>query len=131
MKVAFATDDGRAINSHFGHCRSFMIYEITPEKYEWSETRQVTEAAEGDEIGRIEARVDAIRDCSLLFITQIGASAAAKVTRRQIMPVKVEDGTPILEQLDRLLQMLQTRPPIWLVKVMKQNQRKEEPHECQ
>lgn len=130
MKVAFASDDGRLINSHFGHCKTFTIYNVTPEKFEWAELRNVPEAGEGDEIGRIEARVNTILDCSLLFVTQIGSTAAAKVTRNKIMPVKVDHDTPILDKLDQLLHMLQTKPPIWLAKIVKQDQQKEEAHEC-
>lgn len=131
MKVAFASEDGRNINSHFGHCKAFTIYEITPEEYVWSELRNVPEYEEGDEYDKIDARVKTIGDCSLLFVTQIGSTAAAKVTRQQIMPVKVEHGTSILEQMDRLLHMLQTKPPLWLAKLIQQEKRKEDVHECE
>ncbi|MNE99204.1 hypothetical protein D3C80_1978460 [compost metagenome] len=50
---------------------------------------------------------------------QIGASAAARVTRRKIMPVKVPFGSPIDEQVKRLVEMLQGKPPMWLAKVLR------------
>lgn len=121
MRAAFATDGGRLINTHFGHCRTFMIYEITTERFRWMETRKVLEPENADESGRIQARLNAITDCTLVFVTAIGASGAAQVTRSKIMPVKVDHETEILQQLDRLLLMLQTKPPLWLVKAMNES----------
>lgn len=72
-----------------------------------------------DEAGRIDSRLEAIGDCTLIFIMQIGASAAARVTRRKIMPVKVPFGSPIDEQVKRLVEMLQGKPPMWLAKVLR------------
>lgn len=126
MKVAFATDDERIVNSHFGRCELFIIYDITPEKYSWYTTRYVSSNPDDDEYGKIDKRVGAISDCSLVFVTQIGPTAAAKVTKQKIMPIKVETGTEILQQLDRLLVMLQNKPPLWLAKIMKQESQNRE-----
>lgn len=122
MKAAFATDGGRLINTHFGHCRTFMIYEITTERFKWLETRKVGEPEHDDEAGRIEERLNAIMDCNLVFTTAIGGPAAARVTRNKIMPVKVDHDTEILQQLDRLVFLLRTKPPLWLVRAMKENE---------
>lgn len=35
------------------------------------------------------------------------------------MPVKVPPGSPIEEQLKRLVEMLQGKPPMWLAKVLR------------
>ncbi|HBI02787.1 MAG TPA: nitrogen fixation protein NifX [Paenibacillaceae bacterium] len=126
MKVAFATDDEKVINSHFGKCELFIIYDITPEKYSWYTTRYIANENDDDEYGRIDKRVDAMSDCSLVFITQIGPTAAAKVTKKKIMPIKVESGTEIVQQLDRLLLMLQNKPPLWLAKIMNQESKNQE-----
>lgn len=122
MKVAFATDGGRLINTHFGHCQTFMVYEITTERFKWLETRKVVEPENNTEASRIEARLNTIMDCTLVFVTAIGASAAARVTRNKIMPVKVDHDTEILQQLDRLLDMLRTKPPLWLVRALKESE---------
>ena len=60
MKVAFATDDEKVINSHFGKCQLFIIYEMTPDKYTWYTTRYINVSEDDDEFGRIEKRVEAI-----------------------------------------------------------------------
>ncbi|MGN8843889.1 NifB/NifX family molybdenum-iron cluster-binding protein [Niallia sp. HCP3S3_B10] len=118
MKIAFATDDGKHVDTHFGYTESFDIYDISKEKYEKVQTRVVSCASEISENNRIDYRINIIVDCKLLFITQIGPAAAARVTRNKIMPIKVKEGTLIQEQLDRLLLLLQSKPPLWLAKAL-------------
>lgn len=128
MKVAFASNDGEFVNTHFGYANHFEVYELTFEKIEKLPTRVVKNEEDDSENGRIENRLNAIVDCTLLFITQIGPAAAARVTRNQIMPIKVPDNTSINEQLERLLTMLQTKPPLWLQKAMNGNKNTENAH---
>lgn len=118
IKVAFSTADGELINTHFGYSNAFDIYQITKERYEKLATRVIIDDGNNNESDRIEERLNLVIDCTLLFITQIGPTAAARVTRNKIMPVKVKEDTSIKEQLERLLKMLQTNPPLWLVKAM-------------
>ncbi|QWU15165.1 nitrogen fixation protein NifX [Paenibacillus sophorae] len=119
MKVAFATDDGVRVNAHFGQSSMFAIYNLTKGSSELLELRRIPDIAAQDEMGKIDSRIEAIEDCTLIFLMQIGASAAAKVTRRKIMPVKVPFGSPIDEQVKRLEEMLQGKPPMWLAKVLR------------
>lgn len=119
MKVAFATDDGVRVNAHFGQSSMFAIYHVTRSGSELHELRRIPDIAAQDESGKIDMRIQAVEDCTLIFIMQIGASAAAKVTRRKIMPVKVPFGSPIEEQVKRLTEMLQGKPPMWLAKVLR------------
>lgn len=126
MKIAFASDDGEHVNTHFGFCEKFEIYEVTAKLYERLPAKIVEANQFIDEFGRIESRVNAVKDCTLLFITQIGPAAAARVTRNKIMPIKVDDGTKITEQLERLMTMLKNRPPLWLAKAINESAQKDE-----
>ncbi|WP_340025480.1 nitrogen fixation protein NifX [Paenibacillus sp. FSL K6-1096] len=119
MKVAFATDDGSRVNAHFGQSPMFAVYEVTKSGASLVELRRLTIVPGQDEAGKIDSRLEAVSDCTLIFIMQIGASAAARVTRRKIMPVKVPIGSSIEEQLKRLTEMLQGKPPMWLAKVLR------------
>ncbi|GGF59576.1 nitrogen fixation protein NifX [Paenibacillus albidus] len=119
MKVAFATDDGIRVNAHFGQSPMFAVYNVTRSGGELLALRRLPEALHQDEAGKIDCRLAAIADCTLIFLMQIGASAAARVTRRQIMPVKVPFGSPVEEQVKRLVEMLQGKPPLWLAKVLR------------
>lgn len=118
MKVAFSTDDGILVNAHFGQSPMFAIYEVTPAGTELLEHRQVLPENELHEAGKIASRIRLIEDCALVFLVQIGASAAAQVTKRSIMPVKVTINSPIEDQLQRLQQMLLRNPPMWLAKIL-------------
>lgn len=119
MKVAFATDDGNRVNTHFGQSPMFAIYNVTKSGGELVGIRKIPVILNQDEAGKIDNRLESVSDCTLIFIMQIGASAAARVTRRQIMPVKVPMGSPIDEQVKRLVEMLQGKPPMWLAKVLR------------
>ncbi|MMZ68126.1 hypothetical protein D1872_307760 [compost metagenome] len=67
-----------------------------------------------------------MEDCALVFLMQIGASAAARVTRKKIMPVKVPGGSSIEGQLRRLQEMLRGTPPLWLAKIFNEEEALEE-----
>lgn len=120
MKVAFASMDGKTVDAHFGHCERFTILHIDQTGYHYLESRDVPHEAGEGEVDKIENRVAAVADCTLLFICQIGPAAAARVTRKGVMPVKVALGTRVSEQLEQLLDKLKNNPPLWLVKAMKQ-----------
>lgn len=119
MKVAFATEDGKRVDSHFGRCACFSVFEINESEYQWLAAREISETGLQVESEKIEKRVDAVKDCTLLFVCQIGPTAAARVTRAGVMPLKVEEGTEIVGQLERLQTMLKNKPPLWLVKAMR------------
>lgn len=125
MKVAFATDDGIRVNAHFGQSPMFAVYNVTKNGGELIEHRKLPVILNQDEAGKIDSRLEAVGDCTLIFIMQIGASAAARVTRRKMMPVKVPPGSPIEEQVKRLVDMLQGKPPMWLAKVLRAEEERE------
>lgn len=119
MKVAFATEDGKRVDSHFGRCMVFSVFEVNEKGYKWLEAREVSEQSIQVESEKNERRVELVKDCTLLFICQIGPTAAAKITRAGVMPLKVEEGTEVIGQLERLQAMLANKPPLWLVKAMR------------
>ncbi|MNN00040.1 Dinitrogenase iron-molybdenum cofactor [compost metagenome] len=119
MKVAFATNDGLKVDSHFGQSPMYTVYDVHPGEACFIENRTVPIQIAQDEGSKIEMRISLIEDCTLVFIMQIGASAAARVTSRKMMPVKVPAGSSIEEQIARLLEMLRGKPPMWLSKVLK------------
>ncbi|CAO5193610.1 Protein NifX [Frankia sp. AiPs1] len=118
LKIAFATGDGTAVDSHFGWCRRFDVYEVNPEGATLLDSRLLDEASE-DEENKIETRLSAVMDCAILNICDIGGTAAARVIKAKIHPVKVIKGTPIPGLLDRYVATLAGTPPPWLRKVMK------------
>lgn len=115
MKIAFATKDNITVNDHFGWCRTFAVYTVNREDFKFVEVRNVTEV--GDEIDKIDKRIEAIRDCTILYCSEIGPVAAARVVRSRIHPIRSSVPESINEILKRLVETLK-RPPLWLKKVI-------------
>ncbi|WP_018501678.1 nitrogen fixation protein NifX [Parafrankia discariae] len=118
LKIGFATSDGSAVDQHFGWCRRFDVYEVGPEGYRLFETRELGPAEE-DEEDKIASRLAAVVDCAILNVCDIGGTAAAKVVKARIHPMKVAKGTEIDALLTKFVAVLAGSPPPWLRKVLK------------
>jgi nitrogen fixation protein NifX len=125
MKVAFATQDLRTLDAHFGGARNLAIYDVTPDGYRFLEAVRFQEASNQDGVhaedghDRLSARVDALQGCALLFVLAIGGPAAAKVVSHKVHPVKLPRPEPINDILERVRTMLKGTPPPWLRKAMR------------
>lgn len=128
--MAFATADGITIDEHFGRAGMFKVYEITQDGYGLIETRKFAEgrdsAIEGTrDMGlmheeAVQAKVNRLSDCKIIFIAEIGGPSAARLIRKGIMPVKIKAPSPIEEEAQRLYESLKTSPPPWLRKSMEE-----------
>jgi nitrogen fixation protein NifX len=119
MKVAFATEDLKSVDAHFGWAKNIMVYEIDQEGYEHSET--LTFGGDLKEDGnedKLAPKVEAIADCAILYVSAIGGSAAARVVAKRVHPVKVPQPEGITSILDRLQVVLRGTPPPWLRKAL-------------
>jgi len=120
MKMAFASNDGKTLDSHFGQCTSFSIFDFGGQGYRLLESRSVPGPQEGtEECDKFQQRVDIIQDCTVLFVTKIGGDATKRVLKAGIILLQSEQGSEIIPQLEQLRQMLKVRPPLWLVKALK------------
>ena len=117
MKVAFATKDGLKIDDHFGWAKMFSIYEISPEGYHFVRFEETPEDRE-EEDDRIVYKIQAISDCSIMYCEAIGPTAAAKVTRARIHPIKVKEPRDIEEEVRAIQTMLQGNPPPWIKRIL-------------
>ncbi len=115
IRVACATDSGELIDGHFGSCRAFVIYAVTPATVEFVDARSTLAADEAEDRNR--ARAELIADCQIGCFMSIGGPAAAKVVRVGVHPLKVRPNTRMDDILTRLQQTLNSPPP-WLAKVM-------------
>ena len=50
----------------------------------------------------LRPKIDAVRDCAILYVAAIGGSGAARVVAAGVHPVKVTKPEEITELLDRL-----------------------------
>lgn len=115
IRVACATDSGELIDGHFGSCRAFLVYQVSPTAVEFVNAFSTATADEAED--RNKARAALIGDCQIACFQSIGGPAAAKVVRAGAHPLKVAPNTRVDDMLARLQQALISPPP-WLAKVM-------------
>ncbi|MHB8166870.1 MAG: nitrogen fixation protein NifX [Sulfuricella sp.] len=125
MKVAFTTQDMKRVDAHFGWAKNVAIYEISPDGHRFVEVVQFDgDLNEDGNEDKLAAKIDAIRDCVIVYVAAIGGSAAARVVAAKIHPLKVPEDTEIAGLLDRLQQVLQGTPPPWLRKALEKGKEK-------
>ncbi|MBA4256319.1 MAG: nitrogen fixation protein NifX [Polaromonas sp.] len=119
MKIAFATQDKVRVDAHFGWAKSLVVYDVTPQGHRFVESFEFGDKLEedGDE-DKLAPKLDAIKDCAIVYVAAIGGSGAARVVALKIHPIKVPQPEPILDILDKLQQVLNGTPPPWLRKAM-------------
>ncbi len=119
MKIAFATQDLKRVDAHFGWAKNIAIYEVTPESYHFIEAIQFEgDLQEDGNEDKLAPKIEAIKDCTILYVAAIGGSGAARVVANQIHPIKVNEPEDIGEILVKLQAVLKGTPPPWLRKVM-------------
>lgn len=119
MKIAFATQDKERVDAHFGWAKCIVVYDVTPtghhlvESFEFGDTLE----EDGDE-DKLSPKLEAIKDCAIVYVAAIGGSGAARVVAMKIHPIKVPQPESIAVILDKLQVVLQGTPPPWLRKAL-------------
>lgn len=123
MKVAFTTQDMKRVDAHFGWARNIMIYELDTEGYTLDQVVEFSgELNEDGDEDKLVPKLEAIKDCAILYVAAIGGSGAARVVAQNIHPIKVNQPEPIEELLVKIQDVLKGNPPPWLRKVMMKGQ---------
>jgi len=122
MKIAFATQDKERVDAHFGWAKSIVVYEISSSGYSFVESFEFGDKLEedGDE-DKLTPKLEAIKDCAIVYVAAIGGSGAARVVAMKIHPIKVPQPESIIEILEKLQLVLQGTPPPWLRKALAKN----------
>ena len=119
MKVAFATEDLKHVDAHFGWAKNISVYDITPEEIRFVTTYKFSGDLQEDTTeDKLEPKLEAIADCAILYVAAIGGSGAARVVGKKIHPIKVNEPEPIDGLLLRLQTVLRGTPPPWLRKAL-------------
>jgi nitrogen fixation protein NifX len=123
MKVAFATQDLKRVDAHFGWAKNIAVYELTPENWTFLEAVQFDgDLKEDGNEDKLTPKIEVIKDCALLYVAAIGGSAAARVVANKIHPVKVSSPESIEDVLAKLKDVLNGTPPPWLRKALMKDQ---------
>lgn len=126
MKVAFSTTDGTHINEHFGRAERFVVYDFSREGYRRLDDKMIAPGGSFEETKGtgplhekvVNARVEFLSDCKIIYVTMIGAPSAARLVQRGIMPVKVKEGEVIEDTARHLMDTIQKSPPPWMRKLI-------------
>ncbi len=125
MKVAFTTSDGVHVNAHFGWAKKIAVYDVSPEGYQFSETLGFSgDLKEDGNEDKLVPKINALSGCTLVYVSAIGGSAAARLIKQKITPIKAQSEEQEIEDLlTRLVTTLQGTPPPWLRKVLREERR--------
>jgi nitrogen fixation protein NifX len=119
MKVAFATQDLKRVDAHFGWAKNISIYELTEDGHHFLETVQFDgDLQEDGNEDKLAPKIEAVKDCAILYVAAIGGSGAARVVANNIHPMKVSQPEAIEDLLDKLQAVLKGNPPPFLRKAM-------------
>ncbi len=110
MRIAVASTDGKVVNQHFGRARSFLIFEVRPEGWEFIEERESPPVCgsarkEGDQSAS-ERVFSTLSDCQAVVCAQAGLGMKNHLATRGIrlleMPYFIEDA---LKEIQKDLQL--------------------------
>lgn len=122
MKIAFTTSDKVHINAHFGSAKKIDVYEVTTDGYTFLETIRFDGNLDEDgNEDKLLPKIEALHDCTIVYVSAIGGSAAARLIKQRITPVKAQsEDQEISDVLTKLVQTLNGSPPPWLRKALQQ-----------
>ncbi|TQF29621.1 nitrogen fixation protein NifX [Bradyrhizobium sp. UNPA324] len=123
MKVAFATQDLKRVDAHFGWAKNIAIYDVNPDGHHFVEAIQFDgDLKEDGNEDKLAPKIEAIKDCTILYVAAIGGSGAARVVANNIHPMKVTQPEAIDDLCVKLEDVLKGSPPPWLRKVLAKGQ---------
>ena len=123
MKVAFAPQDLKRVAAHFGWAKNIAIYDVSPEGHRFVEAIQFDgDLKEDGNEDKLAPKIEAIKDCTILYVAAIGGSGAARVVANNIHPMKVAQPEAIDDLCLKLEDVLKGAPPPWLRKVLAKDQ---------
>jgi nitrogen fixation protein NifX len=122
MKIAFTTSDNVHINAHFGSAKKIDVYEVNQTQYEFVETLRFDgNLNEDGNEDKLLPKIEALHDCTIVYVSTIGGSAAARLIKQKITPIKAQSEVQeITDVLTKLVQTLNGSPPPWLRKALLQ-----------
>lgn len=110
VTVAFATNDMKRVNQHFGAAESFALYELAAEESHFAAAVQFGAATmDGDE-DKLAARIAALEGCVAVYCQAVGSSAIERLRTSGIQAVKVPHGARIRDLLASLAEELRQAP---------------------
>jgi nitrogen fixation protein NifX len=129
MKIAFTTKDRVHINAHFGWAKKIEVYEVDANGYQYLKTIDFDgDLKEDGNEDKLAPKVEALHDCTIVYVGAIGGSAAARLINHRITPIKARsEEDEIGDVLNKLVETLKGSPPPWLRKALQQKAERFQP----
>ena len=119
VKIAFASNDRRLVNQHFGAAQAFAIFAMSGSDFTLVEVAEFIETAMDGHEGKLAAKIELLDGCVAVYCNAVGASAIGQLLARGIQPMRVDEGSVIEDLLGSLQQNMRLDPPVWLAKHFK------------
>ncbi|MBM7035587.1 NifB/NifX family molybdenum-iron cluster-binding protein [Vibrio ulleungensis] len=118
--VAFATQDRRHVDQHFGSARCVMIYNVDATQWSLLEAVEYCSVDE-DRHAKLPTRISDLSElnCSAIFCNACGVSAIRQLLENGINPIKVHLDTDIHSLISGLQQQLLGEPMGWVKRALK------------
>jgi predicted Fe-Mo cluster-binding NifX family protein len=95
MKIAFATSDSTFVDEQFRRASNLVVYEITGSGHRLDRIC----AFPKDRSVKTQQRIEAILGVSVVYVSAIGPSSAARLAAHGIRPATLPAGTSIAKVL--------------------------------
>jgi len=113
IRAAFATNNSKNIDAHFGKAKQFDIYEISCKKSTFLKSIANKQKDTDKTIALLE-------DIDIVYFINVGPIAATKVIKKGIFPIKYKDIVSIEDELKKLESMLSKNPPPFIKKILQE-----------
>ncbi len=89
LRLAVASKEGQAISEHFGHAKTFLIYEFRESHLHFLEQRQVEHYCLGHTSSKtaMAGILEALKDCTAVFVAKIGDGPQQKLKAMNVAAV--------------------------------------------
>ncbi|MFT7003345.1 MAG: nitrogen fixation protein NifX [Sulfurimonas sp.] len=111
LRVAFATNDNENIDAHFGSAEQFNVYDISSEGFEISSIIKITTKDTDTTVGLLKGS-------DIVYFTNIGPTAAAKIINSGVFPIKYKEVVSINDELNKIIKMINENPPPFIKKIL-------------
>ncbi|WP_333875452.1 NifB/NifX family molybdenum-iron cluster-binding protein [Methylobacter sp.] len=138
VKIALTSNSLTKVDCAFALAKQIVFYDVSHNSSEFIDVIRFSGGDAGEHKGsaknggtcwmedealnaggdRITPRVEAIKDCHVVFTKGLSDVAAVKLRDANVFPVKMEAGRDIDEVIAYLQRMMSGRPPLWLRKAM-------------
>ena len=126
MKIAFATQDLKHVDAHFGWAKNIAIYDVSPEGHHFLEAVEFDgDLQEDGNEDKLAPKLEAIEDCAILYVAAIGGSGAARVVAQEHPSGQGQPNPKRSTDSGQAASRVEGTPPPWLRKAMLKDQARE------